>query len=270
MAGDGPDQGGREAPRIDTTVPHSARVWNYWLGGRDNYPVDQEVGDHFREVFPGIVDLARTSRAFLARAVRYLAGDAGVRQFLDVGTGLPTVDNTHEVAQRVAPDSRIVYVDNDPLVLAHAHALLTSTPEGVTTYIDTDLHDPATILAEASKTLDLDKPVALVMMQTLGHVQDYDEALSIVRRIMEGLPPGSYFAMNDSVDDPQNLEATGKYNASGAAPYRLHTEDEIAHYFDGLELVDPGIVSVSSWRPEALPFGSPPDVPALCGVARKP
>src|SRR6266480_5993259 len=147
---------------IDTTVPHSARIWNYWLGGKDNYEVDREAGDQYVEVYPGIVDIARAGRAFLARAVRYLALEAGIRQFLDVGTGLPTVDNTHELAQRAAPDSQIVYVDNDPLVLAHARALLTSTPEGSTDYVDADMHDPAAILARAAASLDLDQPVALI------------------------------------------------------------------------------------------------------------
>jgi S-adenosyl methyltransferase len=147
---DSPVTDSSSPPEIDTTVPHSARVWNYWLGGTDNYPVDRAAGDQFREAFPGIVEVARASRAFHTRAVRYLAGEAGVRQFLDVGAGLPTADNTHEVAQRVAPDSRIVYVDKDPLVLTHARALLTSTPEGATAYVDADLYDPDTILREAA------------------------------------------------------------------------------------------------------------------------
>ena len=155
---------GTEPPEIDTSVPHSARVWNYWLGGKDNFPVDRAAGDQFREIFPEIVDAARASRGFLTQAVRYLAGEAGIRQFLDVGTGLPTVDNTHEVAQRVAPDSRIVYVDNDPLVLVHARALLTSTPQGVTDYIDADLRDPDKILQGAAETLDFTQPVAITLL----------------------------------------------------------------------------------------------------------
>jgi hypothetical protein len=165
-----------EPPTIDTTVPHSARVWNYWLGGKDNYPVDRAAGEQFREIFPEIVDAARTSRQFLTRAVRYLAGVAGIRQFLDVGTGLPTADNTHEVAQRVAPDSRIVYVDNDPLVLTHARALLTSTPQGVTENIDADVREPDKIVLAAAKTLDFTQPTALMLLGILGHIGDYDEA----------------------------------------------------------------------------------------------
>src|SRR5215468_5447246 len=152
------------SPKIDTSVPYPARIWNYWLGGKDNYPVDRAAGEEYVKVFPGIVDIARHSRYFPARAVRFLAGDAGIRQFLDVGTGLPTVDNTHEVAQRVAPECKIVYVDNDPLVLVHARALLTSTPEGVCDYIDADLHQPATILTSARHILDFTQPIALMML----------------------------------------------------------------------------------------------------------
>jgi hypothetical protein len=180
---------------IDTTVPHSARIWNYWLGGKDNYAVDREAGDQYVKVFPGIVDVARAGRAFLARAVRYLTLEAGIRQFLDVGTGLPTVDNTHELAQRAAPASRIVYVDNDPLVLAHARALLTSTPEGVTDYIDADMRDPGAVLARAASTLDLGQPVGLMIMGVMGHIPDDDEAQSIVQRLLAGLPSGSYLAL---------------------------------------------------------------------------
>ncbi|MCW2880548.1 MAG: S-adenosyl methyltransferase [Sphaerisporangium sp.] len=258
------------SPKIDTTVPHSARVWNYWLGGKDNYPVDRELGDQFREIFPGIVELARASRHFLARAVRYLAGEAQVRQFLDVGTGLPTVDNTHEVAQRVAPTSRVVYVDNDPLVLVHAHALLTSSPEGVTTYINADMNDPNAIVAAAAETLDFTQPIALTMMQMTGHISDTKEAHSIVRRLMDALPPGSYLAFNDSSNtNKMNVEATQKYNDSGAEPYHLRSPEELAGFFEGLDLVDPGLVSISRWRPEAAPFGTPAEVDALGGVGRK-
>ncbi|WP_149831318.1 SAM-dependent methyltransferase [Streptomyces tailanensis] len=256
--------------KIDTSVPHSARVWNYWLGGKDNYPVDHEIGDAFRTVFPGITDLARDSRAFLGRAVRFLAGEAGIRQFLDIGTGLPTADNTHEIAQRVAPDARVVYVDNDPLVLTHARALLTSTPEGVTDYVDSDLHDPKTVLREAARTLDLTQPVGLTMMQVSGHIADYDEALAIVGGLMAALPSGSYFAFNDSVDTNEaNAEATRKYNESGAVPYYLRSPEQLAGFFNGLELLEPGVVPLNDWRPDpsAGPSG---EVIALGGVARKP
>jgi hypothetical protein len=167
------------SPEIDASVPNSARIWNYWLGGKDNYPVDREAGEQFRAIFPEIVEVARSTRAFLNRAVRYLAGEAEIRQFLDIGTGLPTADNTHEVAQRVAPKSRVVYVDNDPVVLAHARALLTST-QGVTAYVDADLHDPDAILDATARTLDFSQPVALMLLGVLGHIGGDDEARSIV------------------------------------------------------------------------------------------
>jgi hypothetical protein len=264
---------GRPQPLIEARVPHSARIWNYWLGGKDNYPVDRAAGDQFRETFPGVVDVARASRAFLTRSVRYLAGEAGIRQFLDIGTGLPTADNTHEVAQRVAPESRIVYVDNDPLVLVHAHALLTSTPEGKTDYIEADLHDPEKILDAAAQTLDFDRPVALMLMGILGHVDEYEEARSIVRRLLDPLTSGSYLALNDgtSVIAKVGAEAQEDYNESGAVPYNLRTPEQIAGFFEGLELVEPGVVSVPRWRPAGGTGGSLPDeVDAFGGVGRKP
>jgi hypothetical protein len=264
---------GTEPPEIDTTVPHSARIWNYWLGGKDNYPVDRATGDQFREAFPGIVDVTRASRRFLTRAVRYLAGEAGIRQFLDVGTGLPTADNTHEVAQRVAPESRIVYVDNDPVVLVHARALLTSTSQGVTQYVDADLHEPDRILEAASKTIDFTEPVALMLLGILGHVTDDAEARSIVKRLLGALPSGSHLAIYDGTDtNPAGVEAQERYNRSGAVPYRLRSPEQIAGFFEGLELVEPGVVSVSRWRPDpADAAGGPPaEVDAFGGVGRKP
>ena len=207
---------------IDTTVPHSARIWNYWLGGKDNFAVDRAAGDAWTATFPGMRDIARASRGFLIRSIAYLADDAGIRQFLDVGTGLPTANNTHQVAQRIAPTARVVYVDNDPLVLAHARALLTSTPEGATAYIHADLRDPDKILAEAADTLDFTKPVALILSGVLGHVVDIDQARSIVRGLLAGLPSGSYLSLNDgtSVIAREELEqATQDYNDSGALPY---------------------------------------------------
>jgi O-methyltransferase involved in polyketide biosynthesis len=262
------------SPQIDTSVPHSARVWNYWLGGKDNYPVDRAAGDQFREIFPEIVDAARASRGFLSRAVRFLAGEAGIRQFLDVGTGLPTVDNTHEVAQRIAPESRIVYVDNDPLVLTHARALLTSTPQGVTAYIDADLRDPDKILAAATQTLDFSQPVALMLMGILGHVGDHDEARSIVKRLLDPLPSGSYLALNDGTNiiSQAFAQAQQRYNESGALPYHLRSPEQIAGFFDGLELVEPGLVSVPRWRPDLADAGGdlPAEVDAFGGVGRKP
>ncbi|WP_242423775.1 SAM-dependent methyltransferase, partial [Frankia sp. EI5c] len=180
--------------RVDTSVPHSARVWNYWLGGKDHFPADRELGDKVFEVYPDIVLVARAQREFLVRAITHLAGEVGIRQFLDIGTGLPSADNTHEVAQRIAPDSRVVYVDNDPLVLVHARALLTSAPGGATAYIDADVRQPDRILAEAAEVLDFTQPIALVMFGIVGNVADDDEATLIVRRLLDGVPSGSYLA----------------------------------------------------------------------------
>src|SRR5215467_1688662 len=257
---------------IDTTVPHSARIWNYWLGGKDNYAVDRAAGDAYVKVFPGIVDVARAGRAFLARAVSYLTLEAGIRQFLDVGTGLPTVDNTHELAQRAAPETRIVYADNDPLVLSHARALLNSTPEGATDYIDADAREPEAILARAAATLDLDKPVGLMLIGVLGHIEDDDEAQSIAQRLMAGLSSGSFLALYDGVDtlSAEFDEAQQEYDDTGAIPYKLRFADQVRAFFDGLEFVEPGLVRCGLWRPDPDRPGDSPDVPTLAGVARKP
>ncbi|MEW2352611.1 SAM-dependent methyltransferase [Spirillospora sp. NPDC029432] len=256
---------------IDTSVPHSARIWNYWLGGKDNFPVDQEAGDRYTEVFPGIVEVARVSREFLGRAVRHLAAEEGVRQFLDIGTGLPTEENTHQVAQRVAPESHIVYVDNDPLVLVHARALLTSRPEGATHYVEADLHEPREILRLAGAHLDFGKPVALMLMGIMGHVSDDAEALSIVRRLVGGLSPGGYLVLEDGTDtDEAFLEAQKGYDDTGAVPYRLRGPEQIARFFEGLELLEPGVVSLPLWKPDPSPLGPPPKAHAYGGVARKP
>jgi hypothetical protein len=255
---------------IDTSVPHSARIWNYWLGGKDNFPVDEEVGDQYRAISPGIVKTAQEARYFLTRAVRYLAGEAGIRQFLDIGTGLPTVDNTHEVAQRVNPACHVVYVDNDPLVLAHARALLTSTPEGATAYIDADAHDPGKILQEARKKLDSAQPIALMLMGILGHISDDAEAQSIVRRLVDGLPAGSYLALYDGTDTKESsIRALQHYEQSGAIPYRLRGPEQIAGFFDGLELVEPGVVQIQLWRPDMTPIDLPGNVNAVGGIGQK-
>ena len=262
-----------EPPEIDASVPNSARIWNYWLGGKDNYPVDREAGDEYRATYPEIVEVARASRRFLARAVRYLAGEARVRQFLDVGTGLPTEDNTHEVAQRVAPEARVVYVDNDPVVLAHARALLTS-PQRATAYIDADLRDPDAILAAAARTLDLTQPVGLMLLGILGHVDDDEEARSIVRRLVAALPSGSYLTICDGTNDisEAGVEAQRRYNESGAVPYRLRSAQQIADFFDGLEVVEPGVVSCPRWRPDPADVGGglPAEMDQVAGVGRKP
>ena len=260
-----------QKPKIDTSVPHSARVWNYWLGGKDNYPVDRMVGDQVMEMFPDITRLARADRAFLGRAVQFLVGEAGIRQFLDVGTGLPTANNTHQVAQSIAPESRIVYVDNDPLVLVHARALLTSTPEGACDYIDADLRHTDKILAEAAKTLDFSQPVALMLLGIMGQVPDSDDPRAIIKRLMNPMPSGSYLALSDGVNTSETFtEAVRHYNESSANTYHPRSPEQLTGFFDGLEVVEPGVVPLTSWRPEANPFPEADDVPGMCGVARKP
>jgi hypothetical protein len=255
---------------IDTSVPHSARIWNYWLGGKDNFPVDQQAGDEYVSVFPGIIDVARHSRAFLTRAVRYLAEAEEVRQFLDIGTGLPTVDNTHEVAQRVAPQSRIVYVDNDPFVLIHARALLAGSPAGATAYVEADLHDPSTIVREAGETLNLDEPVALILMGVMGHVAGDAEVASVIDRLLAGLATGSFLALCDATNTDETFaEAQEGYDETGAVPYKLRRPEQIMHFFDGLDLVEPGVVPVNRWRPEPSPFEPGPDADAYGGIGRK-
>jgi hypothetical protein len=268
---DRPSITGDEEPlELDTGIPQTARIWNYWLGGKDHFPVDRQVGEQILEAFPAIVANARASRAFLVRAVGYLAGGAGVRQFLDVGTGLPTANNTHQVAQAVAPESRIVYVDNDPLVLAHARALLSSTPQGATAYVDADLRDPEGIIQEAARTLDFSQPIAIMLMGILGHIEDDDEARSIVQRLLDAVPPGSYLAMYDSTDtSAEVVEAARIWNQSAKPPYHLRSPARIARFFDGLELVEPGVVSTLEWRPEPG-SGPPAAIDSLCGIGRKP
>jgi len=255
-------------------VSHSARIWNYWLGGKDNFAVDREAGDKVAAMLPSIVVQARADRAFLGRAIRYLAGEAGVRQFLDIGTGLPTADNTHEVAQRVAPEARIVYADNDPMVLLHARALLTSSPEGVCDYIDGDLREPDQILDQAARTLDFTRPVALMLLGIVHHIPDTDQAYSIVRRLTAALAPGSYLTINHSTSAVHGAameEAVAHWNRVGTPSMTLRTPQQIARFFDGLDLLEPGVVSCSRWRPDPSQIGGqPPEVDEFCGVARKP
>ncbi|MEV8596328.1 SAM-dependent methyltransferase [Streptomyces sp. NPDC052012] len=256
--------------RLQTDRPHSARVWNYLLGGKDNYPVDSEVGDVILSKFPEFAAVARLQRQFLARAVRFLVQEAGIRQFLDIGTGLPTADNTHELAQRIAPESRIVYVDNDPLVLVHAEALLTSTAEGACAYIDADVRDPDRILAEASKTLDLDRPVGLTMLGILGQISDADRPAELVSALLSGLPSGSWLALSDGTNSDEALNrAVEAYNQQSANTYHLRSPQQIASFFAGLDLVEPGVVPTAAWRPDAgRPEQDTPDV-SVCGVAVK-
>jgi O-methyltransferase involved in polyketide biosynthesis len=225
-------------------------------------------------MLPSIVAQARADRAFLGRAVRYLAGEEGIRQFLDIGTGLPTANNTHEVAQRVAPGARIVYADNDPLVLAHARALLTSTPEGTCDYVDGDLRDPDAILAQAARTLDFDQPVALMLLGIVHHIPDTGQAQQIVRHLVAALAPGSFLTINHSTSAVHGAameEAVTHWNKVGTPSMTLRTPEQITRFFDGLDLLPPGVVSCSRWRPARTPGGGPPaEVDEFCGVARKP
>jgi O-methyltransferase involved in polyketide biosynthesis len=266
------DAGDGGRPRIDTTVPHSARIWNYWLGGKDNYPVDRQAGEQTLAVLPEIVDIARASRQFLVRVVRYLAADAGIRQFLDVGTGLPTVNNTHQVAQQVAPESRVVYVDNDPLVLVHARALLTSSPEGATDYIEADARDVGTILTGAAATLDFARPVAVTMLGILPFIGDDDEAKGIVTRLMATMPAGSYLAITHSTSEVTGervIEAVRQWNLVAPTPYRLRSPEQIAAFFESLVLIEPGIVSCPQWRPDSHDIGTAKKMDEFCALGRK-
>jgi O-methyltransferase involved in polyketide biosynthesis len=268
---DGSPSPSQEPVKINTNVAHPARVYDYWLGGKDNYPVDRQAGDQILEAFPAIVEDARASRAFLARAVRYLAGEAGIRQFLDIGTGLPTANNTHEVAQRVAPESRIVYVGNDPIVLPLARALLRSTPEGATSYIAADLREPDTIVQAATNTLDFSQPVALMMLGILNHIIDDDEAHAVVNRLLDAMPSGSYLVIGHptkEVHGEATDEAMRLWNELGGTPIVARSRQELARFFDRLELLEPGVVSCSRWRPDPAD-AEPAEVSEFCAVGRK-
>jgi S-adenosyl methyltransferase len=263
----------RSAAEIDSRHAHSARVYNYWLGGKDNFAADREAAEQAIAANPGIVADVQANRAFLARVVRHLASECGVRQFLDIGTGLPTASNTHEVAQAVAPESRVVYVDNDPIVLAHARALLTSTPEGSTAYLDADLRDPQAIVAAASQTLDFGEPVALMLLIILHLIPDTDDPYGIVARLVGALPAGSYLVLAHPASDihaAQMAEMTRRVNERMSGPKAtMRDRAAITRFFDGLELLEPGVVQPQQWRPEPGAPG-PPQVTAWCGVARKP
>ncbi|MFG1603669.1 SAM-dependent methyltransferase [Actinoplanes sp. NPDC049265] len=252
----------------DASVPHSARVWNHWLGGTDNFEVDRQVGDQFAALYPDIVLVARSSRAFLKRAVTFLAAERGVRQFLDIGTGIPSAEHTHEVAHAVAPDARVIYVDNDPLVLEHSRRVLA----GAADYLDADLHDPADILARAN--LDDSRPVALILTNILGHVTDPADAEHLTRTLMDALPSGSYLVTADGtnvLDGPAFEQAIAVWNANAPLSYHLRHPDELAHFLTGLEILDPGLVPCASWRPAP---GTPPEdlrpTDEYGAVARKP
>jgi hypothetical protein len=261
---------------IDTTTPHTARMYDYFLGGKNNFAVDRETAEKILKSWGTVRTATRENRAFLGRAVRYLAEEAGIRQFLDVGTGLPSANNVHEVAQGVAPSSRIVYVDNDPIVLAHARALLTSSPEGKTAYIHADLRDPEKILEDpATKaTLDFTKPIALMLVAILHFVPDADEPRRTIQTLLDALPSGSYLVASHATDEhaPHTLAGAGRAYEERGLPGQLRTAEEFADLvFSGLEMVDPGVVLVSEWRPQgAGPRPLASEVNTYSGVARKP
>jgi O-methyltransferase involved in polyketide biosynthesis len=257
---------------IDTSQANVARAWNFMVGGKDNFEADRAAARRLMEVAPVIKVAAPASRAFLGRAVRFLAADVGIRQFLDIGTGLPSAGSTHEVAQLIAPECRIVYVDNDPVVLTHARALLTSAPEGATSYIDADARDPATIIAEAAATLDFSAPVAVIMMDLLNFIEDDAVAAAAVATLAGAVPSGSYLAiMHPASDlDPALLEAERQWNRLAAQHVRLRSRTQVADFMAGLDPVPPGLVTVPEWRPEPPEAAPSPLIPLYAAVARKP
>jgi hypothetical protein len=263
------------AARIDTTRPHPARVYDWFLGGKDNYPVDEELGRQIMGVDGTARHVARTNRWFMQRVTRWLAGEAGIRQFLDIGTGIPTEPNLHQVAQGMAPDARIVYADNDPIVLTHAEALLRSSREGITDYVQADVRDPARILEQARKSLDFTRPVALSLVALTHFLGDDDRPYDLVARLVDALPSGSYLVLSQLTADFDPL-AVGRgvvMYAAGGVTLAPRTRDEIARFFDGLEPVEPGIVQLTDWHPE-LAVGESVDENAVISlygaVARKP
>jgi trans-aconitate methyltransferase len=261
---------GREPLDIDISVAHQARIYDYTLGGKDNFAADREAAEKAIKAYPDTVLTARANRAFLGRAVRFLAAEAGIRQFLDIGTGIPSASNTHEVAQAVAPDSRIVYVDNDPIVLTHARALLTSAPGGTTAYLDADARDPDAILARAAETLDFTQPVAIMMLLIL-HV--IDDPYAVTARLLDAVPAGSYLTVSMPASDIQpEASAAAARRVIEDVPgitFTLRSHAEVTRFFDGLELLEPGVVPVNHWRPG--PGGPEPvrDLPCYGAVGRK-
>jgi trans-aconitate methyltransferase len=259
-----------QPPVIDTSVAHQARIYDYWLGGKDNFAADREAGDKALQAYPDGAVTARANRAFLGRAVRFLAAEAGIRQFLDIGTGIPSADNTHEIAQGVAPESQVVYVDNDPIVLAHARALLISAPEGKTAYLDADANDPDTILTQAAGTLNFSRPVAIMLLSVLQVVKD---PYALTSRLLDAVPPGSYLAISIPASDIQpetHAEVIRRLAKDVPGVTIAHRgRAEVTRFFDGLDLLEPGVVPVNYWRPG--PGGPDPvrELPAYAAVGRK-
>jgi hypothetical protein len=258
---------------IDTSVAHPARIYDYWLGGKDNYAADREAGDLVLAARPGLRESVQANRAFLGRVVRLLASDMGIRQFLDIGTGLPSADNTHQVAQEVAPDARIVYADNDPMVLAYARALLTGTEAGATAYLDADLRDTDALLEQAAKTLDFGQPIAIMLLGILHLISDDEDPWGIVAKMVDAVPAGSYLVITHPASDllPETQqEASRRYNQNVATHQTLRSRPQVARFFDGLELLEPGVEQWHLWRPGPGDAASADLKSGHCGVARKP
>lgn len=258
---------------VDTSVPHSARIYDWWLGGKDNFAVDRATAAAMLEAIPTLRMMAAENRRFVHRAARYLVGEAGIRQFLDVGTGIPTRPNLHEVAQEIAPETRVVYVDNDPIVLAHARALMISHPAGRSEYIHADLRRPERILAEVAEggTLDLEQPVALTLIAILMLLGEADDPAGLVRALTDALPSGSYLAITHPTPDfnPEAVAAAVAAATGNGMTLVPRTRAEVERFFDGWELVEPGLVPVPAWRPDGEPPADPEAVYYWCGVARK-
>ncbi|MGE5287853.1 MAG: SAM-dependent methyltransferase [Micromonosporaceae bacterium] len=268
-----PIPSGSEPAKIDTSVAHIARVYDYWLGGKDNYAADRQGAEEVIAAYPGIRTTVRAQRAFLGRAVRYLTVEAGVRQFLDIGTGLPSANNTHEVAQEAAPESRVVYVDNDPIVLAHARALLEGSPEGASAYIDADLRDTGKILEAAAATLDFAKPVGVIMIGILHCLPDDDDPAGIVAQVVDAVPSGSYLAIAHPAKDihsGQTTNAAARLNRLMSGRITLRTRAEVCGFFDGMDMVEPGVVQMHRWRPDSSVAVDDYETSGWAGIGQKP
>ena len=267
----GQEPAGKSVP-FDTSVPHIARVYDYWLGGKDNFEADRVAAEQVVATFPDVLVSVRAQRAFLGRAVHYLVEEAGIRQFLDIGTGLPAGNNTHEVAQKIAPETRVVYVDNDPIVLLHARTLLASSPQGATAYIDADFRDTGKILAEAAGVLDFSQPVAVMMLGLLHCIPDEDDPAALVARVTASVPPGSYLVISHPASDvtEQLSRSMGDYNKQAAAPLTARSHAEVCQFFAGLDLIEPGVVQLHRWRPGTGDMGQGRELANYGGVARKP
>jgi hypothetical protein len=270
-AGEHGDQPSNGPPTFDTAVAHVARVYNYWLGGTANYPADREAAEQAMVAYPNMVQSVRANRAFLARTVRWLTRDEGIRQFLDIGTGIPAANNTHEVAQSLAPESRIVYADHDPIVLDHARSLLTSTPGGATDYLDADLREPGKIITEAARTLDFQQPVAIVLMAVLQFIPGEEGPGRIVAELLDAVPSGSYLVIShpaSDIDAEQMADVASRLNRLMSQQVTLRRREQVAQFFDGLALAPPGVVRIPEWRPDS-PADAATPATMWGGVARK-